>query len=99
MPSICFTPEMSQPERSRNESEEQPENRRVMSVTAETSQPERSREVREEQPANAEANVFIRDVSSLRSSMDVQEDMPSNHPAIDDGEIASATATEVTCGA
>ena len=43
---------MSQPERSREASEEQPENMFAIMVTREVSQPERSREASEEQPEN-----------------------------------------------
>ena len=50
MPHIPVTREVSQPERSREESEEQSENMHSMYVTREVSQPERSREESEEQP-------------------------------------------------
>ena len=46
--------EVSQPERSREERDEQPSNMEYMPVTLEVSQPETSREDRDEQPSNME---------------------------------------------
>ena len=47
---MFVTREVSQPERSRDASEEQPENMYPMSVTREVSRSERSREASAEQP-------------------------------------------------
>ena len=47
---MLVTLEVSQPERSREDRDEQPKNMEDMSVTLEVSQPERSREDRDEQP-------------------------------------------------
>ena len=52
MSPMSVTDEVSQPERSRDVREEQPENALSMSVTFEVSQPERLRDVREVQPEN-----------------------------------------------
>ena len=64
------TLEVSRPERSREASEEQPENMEPMYVTLEVSRPERSREASEEQPSNMPRMLVAFEASIPEKSTD-----------------------------
>ena len=63
--------ETSQPERSREASDEQPENREARLVAEETSQPVRSREASDEQPSNIPSKREMPETSRPDRSSDL----------------------------
>ena len=81
--------EVSQPERSREERDEQPENMEPMPVTLEVSQPERSRKDRDEQPENMERMLVTEETSRPERSIIEAHERPSKIPSKDREALTS----------
>ena len=75
---MSATLEVSQPEASRDASDEQPENMKYMFVTLEVSQPEASRDASEEQPENMLLILVADETSRPERSMVSTSERPLN---------------------